>query len=166
MKGTKVLIVLTAVLLISGIAFFAFTIHSRMVTTEYQFQIDAILSAAIVANNGELTADEDKAVIAEYDGKRAAVSPGNYTALSSYLRKDAAAPLTVSIREAKALKLTVCNEAVLYAMPEDDSGDVVLIRLTTQGKTFRIRTDGGNLWENLTACCMKGTYHDDNMPLP
>ena len=166
MKMARILIALTAVLLIGGIAFFAFSVHSRMTSVEYQFQIDAILSAATVANNGETTEDEDKAVIAEYEGQRTVVAPGNYNALSSYLRKDAAVPLAVRIDESRALKLTVCGEDVLYAMPEDERGDVVLIRLITRGKTFQIRTDGGNLWESLKGCCMKGTYHDDNLQLP
>lgn len=166
MKTGRILIALVVLLLVGAIAFFAFSVHSRMTTAEYQFQVDAILSAANVANNGELTAEAGRAVIAEYGGKRAVVAPGNYTALSSYLRKDAAAPLAVRIDEQKALKLTICDRDVLYAAPEGDGGDVVLIRLVTSGKTFQIRTDGGNLWESLKACCLKGTYHDDNLQLP
>ena len=165
MKLSRILIILVAVLLAAGIAFFVFSIHSRMTTSEYQFQVDAILAAAEVANNGETVTDPEKAVIAEYDGSRAVVAPGNYLALSSYLRKDAAMPLSVHIDRQKALKLTVCNEAVLYVMPEGGSGDVILIRLKTQGKTFGMRADGGNLWQSLLTCCMTGTYHDDNLPL-
>ena len=93
------------------------------------------------------------------------VVPGNYTALSSWLRKDAASLPFLSIDKEKALKLTVCNEAVFYAVPDNGSEDVVLIELTTMGRTFRIRTDGGNQWQSLLTCCMKGSYHDDNIPL-
>ena len=51
-------------------------------------------------------------------------------------------------------------------MPEDEKGDVVLIRLTTGGRNFGIRTDGGNQWSSLLRCSLEGTYHDQNIPLP
>ena len=166
MKLIRVMVVFVIVLLVAGIAFLIFSVHSRLNGTEYQFQVDAVLSAASIANGEDpLTADPDKAVIAEYQGKRAVVVPGNYTALSSWLRKDAASLPFLSIDKEKALKLTVCNEAVFYAVPDNGSEDVVLIELTTMGRTFRIRTDGGNQWQSLLTCCMKGSYHDDNIPL-
>ena len=166
MKIVRVLIVFTVLLLVFGIAFLVWSVHSRLTGTEYQFQVDAILSAASVANGEDpLTTDPDKAVIAEYDGQKAVVVPGNYVTLSSYLRKDCANMLFSSLDRDKALKLTVCGEAVIYAAPDGASEDVVLIELTTMGRTFRIRTDGGNQWQSLLSCCMKGTYHDDNIPL-
>jgi hypothetical protein len=166
MKLVRVLIVLTVVLLVCGIAFLVFSIHSRLTCTEYQFQVDAILSAASIASGEDpLTSDPDRAVIAEYGGKRAVVVPGNFKALSSYLRKDAASLPFLSVDREKALKLTVCSEAVIYAVPDSVSEDVVLVELTTMGRTFRIRTDGGNQWQSLLTCCMKGSYHDENIPL-
>ncbi|MBQ3706024.1 MAG: hypothetical protein II888_06170 [Clostridia bacterium] len=165
MKWSRILIVFTAVLLIGGIGMMFFAVYSRMTGMEYQFQVEAVLGAATAANGGQLVTDPEKAVIAEYQGRRAVVAPGNYRALSSYLRKDAAMPLTVSIHEERALKLTVCGEAIVLAEPADEKGDVVLIRLTTGGKTFGMRTDGGNQWASLLKCCMEGTYHDQNQPL-
>ena len=166
MKLIRIMVVFAIVLLVAGIAFLIFSVHSRLNGTEYQFQVDAVLSAASIANGEDpLTTDPDKAVIAEYQGKRAVVVPGNYTALSSWLRKDAASLPFLSIDKENALKLTVCNEAVFYAVPDKGSEDVVLIELTTMGRTFRIRTDGGNQWQSLLTCCMKGSYHDDNIPL-
>lgn len=166
MKLMRIVIIFVILLLVFGIAFLVWTVHSRLQGTEYQFQVDAILTAASVANGEDpLTTDPDKAVIAEYEGQRAVVVPGNYQALSSYLRKDAASMLFSSVNKEKALKLTICNEAVLWLAPQDDSGDVVLIELSTMGQHFRIRTDGGNQWINLLGCCLKGTYHDDNIPL-
>ena len=165
MKWSRILIGLTIVMLVGGIAFFAFAVHSRMTSMEYQFQVDAVLTAAAVANEEQLVTDPQKAVIAEYQGRRVVVAPENYMALSSYLRKDAAMPLNVRIQEENALKLTVCEEAVFLAEPADEKGDVVLIRLTTGGRTFGMRTDGGNQWASLVRCCMEGTYHDKNLPL-
>lgn len=166
MKWSRVAIALTVVMLVCGMVMMVFFVHSRIKGAEYQFQVDAILSAAEVANGGELLPDPDKAVIAEYGGKKAVVAPGNYKALSSYLRKDAAMPPWIRMDEDTALKITVCGEAVFYASPDDTEGDVVLIRLITGGKEFRMRTDGGNQWASLLRCCMEGTYHDANLPVP
>ena len=165
MKVFKALLNLTLVLLLVGIAFLIFSIHSRLTTSEYQFQVDAVLSAALVQNQGEPLTEPDKAVIAEYEGRQVAVAPGNYTSLSFYLRKDAAMPLFLNVDREKALKITVCNEAVFYAVPGNDSGDLVLVRLETGGKVFQMRTDGGNQWPSLLAVCTEGTYHDKNIPL-
>lgn len=166
MKLIHILIILTVLLLVLGIAFLIWSVHSRLKGTEYQFQVEAILSAASIANGEDpLTTDPDKAVIAEYDGRKTVVVPGNYLALSSYLRKDAASMLFFSMDRENAMKLTVCNEAVLYLAPDRSNTDVVFVELTTMGQDFRIRTDGGNQWLNLLACCMKGTYHDSNIPL-
>ena len=166
MKIIRVLIILTVLLLVFGIAFLIWSVHSRLTGTEYQFQVDAILSAASVANGEDpFTTDPDKAVIAEYNGQKTVVVPGNYTALSYWLRKDAVNTLFFSMDREKALKLTVCGEAVLRIAPQDESGDVVLVELTTMGRTFRMRTDGGNQWQSILTCCTKGTYHDENIPL-
>ena len=166
MKIIRILIIFAVLLLIFGIAFLVLSVHSRLKSTEYQFQVDAILSAAMIANGEDpLTTDPEKSVIAEYDGQRAVVVPGNYQALSAYLRKDAASMFFGSVNKEKALKLTVCGEAVLWLAPADNSGDVVLVDLTTMGQHFLMRTDGGNQWSSLVNCCMKGTYHDASIPL-
>ena len=166
MKLGRILIIFVVLILVFGIAFIVYSIHARLNGTEYQFQIDAVLTAASIENQEDpLTTDPAKCVVAEYDGKQYVVVPGNYLALSSYLRKDAASLLLTGPDKSKAVKLTVCDEAVIWAAPEGDSVDVVLVELTTMGKTFRMRTDGGNLWKQLIACCTEGTYHDDNIPL-
>ena len=166
MKTVKIMLIITALLLVGGIAFMIFSVHARLNGTEYQFQVDAILTAASIANEEDpLTTDPEKAVIAEYNGRKAVVVPGNYAALASYLRKDAASLLFASVDHEKALRLTVCDEAVFWIVPQDESGDVVLVELTTMGQRFCIRTDGGNQWTNLLACCTKGTYHEENIPL-
>ena len=63
MKVFKALLILTLVLLLVGIAFLIFSIHSRLTTSEYQFQVDAVLSAALVQNQGEPLTEPDKALI-------------------------------------------------------------------------------------------------------
>ena len=166
MKTARVLIVLAVVLLVSAIVFMIYSVHARLEGSEYRFQVDAVLTAASLANEEDpLTTDPQKAVIAEYGGRRTVVVPDNYMALSSYLRKDAASKLFFSMDRENALTLTVCNEAVFRIAPQDESGDVVLVELTTMGRRFRIRTDGGNQWTSILACCMKGTYHSENIPL-
>ena len=155
MKGFRVFVAITLLLLIAGIGFLVFFIHARMTATEYLFQVDAVLSAASVVNQDQPLTDSDKAVISEYEGQRYVIVPGNYLALSSYLRKDASMPLFLNIDREKALKIT----------PEQDSGDVVLIRLEAGNRVFQMRTDGGNQWSSLLAVCTRGTYHDENIPL-
>ena len=91
------LIIFTIVLLVGGIVFIGYLLRARTQANEYLFQVDAVLSACMVANQGEPLTDADKAVIAEYDGQKAVVVPGNYAALSSYLRKDAVMPLLLQI---------------------------------------------------------------------
>ena len=71
----------------------------------------------------------------------------------------------LSVDPSKALKVTVCDEAVFLVVPQDGTVDRLWITLTTQGKTFRVRADGGNIWPSLLNCCTKGTYHDENLPL-
>lgn len=165
MKGFRFLVIFTVILLVFGIAFLIYSIHARLTASEYQFQVDAVLSAATVANRGEPLTETDMAVIAEYDGQRTVITPGNYAALSFYLRKDAVMPLFLNIDRERALKITVCDEAVIYAVPANPGGDIVLIRLETGGNVFRMRTDGGNQWDSLLAVCTRGTYHDENIPL-
>ena len=165
MKGFRILVIAAVLLLVAGIAFIVFSVHSRLTASEYQFQVDAILYAATVANRGEPVTEPGQAVISEYEGKKTVIVPGNYTALSSYLRKDAAMPPFLSVDQSRALKITVCEEAVFYAVPADESGDVVLVRLESGGKVFQMRTDGGNQWKSLLNCCTRGTYHDENSPL-
>ena len=165
MKVFKILVILTVLLLVAGIALLVFSIHTRLTTSEYQFQVDAVLAAASVANQGEPLTDPDKAVISEYNGKQTVIVPGNYTALSYYLRKDAYTRPFLNVDKQNALKITVCDDAVFYAVPADESGDKVQIRLETNGNVFQMHTDGGNQWASLLECCTKGTYHDDNIPL-
>ena len=165
MKVFKILVILTVLLLVAGIALLVFSIHTRLTTSEYQFQVDAVLAAASVANQGEPLTDPDKAVISEYNGKQTVIVPGNYTALSYYLRKDAYTRPFLNVDKQNALKITVCDESVFYLVPEQDSGDVVLIRLEAGNRVFQMRTDGGNQWSSLLAVCTRGTYHDENIPL-
>ncbi|MBR6706870.1 MAG: hypothetical protein IKI84_09350 [Clostridia bacterium] len=166
MKWFTKAVTITAILaLVVGIAGIVYAVHARMASAEYQFQIDAVLSAASIANEGKAVTDADRAVIAEYQGGRAVVVPGNYKALSYYLRMDAMMPPWGNVKEDQCLKITVCGEAVILVMPDKGSDDNILIRMTTGGKTFLMKAHGGNLWTNLLACAMQGTYHDSNIPL-
>ncbi len=161
----RLMLMLVVLLLVAGIAGIIFLVRARMDTNEYLFQVDAILAAARVANGGEALEDPARAVIAEYGGRRSLIVPGNYQALASYLKRDPAHPLLASIREEEALKITFCAGATLLAVPEGDSMDQVLVRLITGNRTLTMHLRGGNLWINLLACAMEGTYHDENLSL-
>ena len=166
MKIARILIIFTVVLLILGIAFLILSVHTRLKGTEYQFQVDAVLAAASIANEEDpLTTDPAISVTAEYEGRKTVVVPGNYIALSAWLRKDAASMLFFSMDREKALKLTVCDIATFFIAPQGSSEDVVLVEMITKDQTFRMRTDGGNQWKSILTCCMEGTYHDNNIPL-
>ena len=166
MKIGRIVIIFVVLLLVGGIAFMIYSINSRLQTQEYMFQIDAVFTAAEIASGEDpLTTDPGKAVTAEYEGRKVVVVPGNFLALTSYLRKDAAAKLFPSVDKEKALKLTVCDVAEIWVMPKSGDGDVVYIDMNAGGRSFHVRTDGGNQWKQLLACCMTGTYHDSNIPL-
>ena len=165
MKLYRFLIAAVAILLVGGIVFFAWCVHARMVKMEYEFEVDAVLAACSVANGGEPVTDPTLAVVSSFDGQRHVIVPGNYKALSSWLRKDAAAvpSLFFRIERETALNIVFCSEARLWAEPREN-GDVVMVLLETGGKSYYIRTDGGNQWKSLLGCATEGTYHDDNLP--
>lgn len=165
MKAFRILLIVTIFLLVAGIGFLIFSIHARLTTSEYMFQVDAVLSAASIANQNEPLTETDKAVIADYEGRRTVIVPGNYKALSSYLRKDAYLQPLQHIDKKNALKITVCDEAIFYIVPKNGDPDKVYVLLETNGRSFRMHASGGNQWSSLLAVCTKGTYHDDNIPL-
>ena len=117
MKVFRFLVIFTAILLVFGIAFLIYSVHAQLTASEYQFQVDAVLSAAAVANQGESLTEPDKAVISEYEGQRTVIVPGNYTALSFYLRKDAAMPLFLNVDREKALKMLLREKSRKNWMP-------------------------------------------------
>ncbi len=162
---TRAITIAAILVLILGTAGIIYAVRARMVSAEYQFQVDAVLAAAAVANEGKETTEADRAVVAEYQGKRAVVVPGNYKALSYYLRMDAMMPPWGNVKEDQCLKITVCGEDDIFVMPAKGSADIILIRMTTGGKTFSMRARGGNLWTSLLSCAINGTYHDSNIPL-
>ena len=73
----KLFVVLALLLLVLSMFFFGYMVHARLKGNEYQFQIDAMLYAAAIANQGELTAEPDRAVIAVYQGKTTVIHPDN-----------------------------------------------------------------------------------------
>ena len=158
-------IILTVIVLLGGIAFLIFAVHSRKRTFEYLFQVDAVMTAATVANNGELIQDPALSVVSEWQGERWYVHPANYTAISSYIKRDAAMPLFFHMNEDEVLTITCCNDAVFRIAPSNDEGDAVDIELKTGGQTFRIHARGGILWPALLECSTRGTYHDQNLPV-
>lgn len=162
---SRFFIILTVLILVLGIAFMVFLIHARRRGFDYQFQVDAVLAAAAVANENTLTEDPARSVVSSWQGKKWIVSPNNYSALSAYLRRDAAMPLFMRIDPEKALTITCCGDSVFRVQPEDESGESVLIELKSGGETFRMHARGGLLWKGLLEAATKGTYHDENLSL-
>jgi len=162
---TKILIGLVILFILSGIGLMIYAINARMQGTEYQFQVEAVLSAAAMANADEVHMTGSRTVIAEYQGERVLINPANYKALSSYLRKDAAMPLFSRVDKSKALHLTILDIAEAYVMPQDEQGDRICISFTSSGRSFTMSARGGNLWSSLLSCSMKGTWAGDNYPL-
>ena len=162
---SKFLIALAVVLLLGSILFFVYLLNARMQATEYRFQIDSLLAAAELANEGQTQTDPGKAVIAEYDGRRMLVVPGNYTALAYYLERDAVSPLFGRPDPKSSLHITILDLAELYVTPTGKAGDQVLISLKGQDRNIVVHVRGGHEWAQLLECCMEGTYHDSNIPL-
>ena len=165
-KGVRVALILVIVLLVGGVAGMIFAVNSRMQTNEYLFRIEAAFSAATVANGGEPLTDPEVSIVSEWEQQRWTVVPGNYKALLAWLKREPGRPIFFSMDTSRALKLVFCDSDVLYAAPANDSGEQVLIQLETGGQTFRMRIHGGKLWDSLLAAATRGTYHDDNLPLP
>ncbi|MBR4210721.1 MAG: hypothetical protein IKQ96_11005 [Lachnospiraceae bacterium] len=110
--------------------------------------------------------DLSKAIVAEYKGTRTFIVPGNYRALLYYLELDPAMTLFRRPKRSEAIRIDICGIATVYAAPLNASGERVLVELQVDGKTFVMQVHGYEHWEKLLACCTKGTYHDENVPLP
>ena len=123
-----------------------------------------------VAGDAEATEfvlpDLSKAIVAEYQGTRTFIVPGNYRALLYYLELDPAMTLFRRPKRSEAIRIDICGIATVYAAPLNASGERVLVELQVDGKTFVMQVHGYEHWEKLLACCTKGTYHDENVPLP
>ncbi len=159
-------IILTVLLLIIGIAAMIFLVHSRKVTDEYKFQVEYIFLLASVANEETLTTDPALSVITSWEGKEWAVSPMNYKALLSYLRRDAAMPLLMPrIDPDHCLTIRCCDEAVFRVVPENDSGNSILVELSTDNQVFRMRASGGLLWKGLLEYGTEGPLRERNLLL-
>lgn len=126
--------------------------------------------AGDVAGGAEATEfvlpDLSKAIVAEYKGTRTFIVPGNYRALLYYLELDPAMTLFRRPKRSEAIRIDICGIATVYAAPLNASGERVLVELQVDGKTFVMQVHGYEHWEKLLACCTKGTYHDENVPLP
>ena len=122
-----------------------------------------------VAGDAEATEfvlpDLSKAIVAEYQGTRTFIVPGNYRALLYYLELDPAMTLFRRPKRSEAIRIDICGIATVYAAPLNASGERVLVELQVDGKTFVMQVHGYEHWEKLLACCTKGTYHDENVPL-
>ncbi len=162
---TKLIFVLVAVLLLGSVFGFIFILRARTQATEYRFQIDALLQAALIANEEQPLTDADKAVVAEYGGQRTVVVPGNYAALAYYLERDAVSPPWGRPDPDRSLHIRICDLAELYVSPADKTGEKVLIWLKEPERSIVVHVRGGNQWQSLLDCCMTGTYHDANIPL-
>lgn len=163
---SRFFIILTVLILVVAIALMIFAVHSRKRTEEYKFQVEAIFSLAAAANDNTLLKDPDLSVVTSWEGRKWVVSPENYMALVSYLRRDAGMPLFMPrIDPDRCLTVTVCGEAVFRVIPENDSGESILIELETGSQTFRMHAKGGLLWNGLLDYSTEGPLRQRNLTL-
>ena len=159
----KLIIGLAILFLVGGIAFFGWTVRARQNLNEYRFQVEAMISATLVACGGEAVTDPSRSVVSEYEGRGYAVHPGNFKMLSFYLQENVSPAPFTGTSGTDPLRLTFCGESRILAERRD--ADRVLIQLETGDRTFRVQVRGGGLWEKLRKCCQEGTYQAENLSL-
>lgn len=153
--------VLTLVFVIAG---FGYVIKAKFTMNEYVLQLGAAFNAATIVNAEVTHTDEDQAVIASYEGRRAVIVPENYKALQSYLRRDYAMPLYARVDREKALHVSICAQSHLYIVSDPD-GQGATILMESAGDTYTMHVTGGDLWDKIEEICLEGRSKYPNIPL-
>ena len=160
----KGMIFITAAVLAFMIGGMVYLVKARYAMNDYVVQLGHSFNAAMLVNAEETFTEEEKAVIAEYQGERAVIVPENYKALQSYLRRDSAMPLISLFRRGEALHISFCGENHLYVQGDRD-GQGAKILFECGKKTFRMHVSGGDLWQKIVDLSMKGWGQTPNLPL-
>ena len=82
----KALIIAAVTTLVIYIGGMIYVVRAKYSMNDYVVHLGAAFNAATIVNATETYTDEERAVIAEYEGRRAVIIPENYKPLQSYLR--------------------------------------------------------------------------------
>ena len=141
-----------------------YVVKAKYALNDYTMQVGFGFNAAMMVNAEETYTDADKAVIAEYEGKRVVIAPENYKAVQSCLLRQAAMPLFGRVRHEGALRITLCGETEVYVQPDQD-GEGFTAEWISDSERFVMHAAGGNHWQRLVTLCLEGTAKSPNIEL-
>ena len=141
-----------------------YVVKAKYALNDYTMQLGLGFNAAMMVNAEETHTDTDKAVIAEYAGKRVVIAPENYKAVQSCLLRQAAMPLFGRVRHEGALRISVCGEAEGFIQPDAD-GEGFTVEWKTDDDRFVMHASGGSHWERLLKLCLEGSAQAENIEL-
>ena len=141
-----------------------YVVRTKYALTDYTMQVGFGFNAAMMVNAEETHTDADKAVIAQYEGKRVVIVPENYKAVQSCLLRQAAMPLFGRVKREGALRITLCGETEVYVQPDKD-GEGFTAEWIAQDERFVMHAAGGNHWQRLLTLCLEGTAKSPNIAL-
>ena len=160
----KVLAVIAILTLVATMGGMVYVVKAKLAVNEYTLQLGANFNAAMMVNATETYTDADRAVIAEYEGRRVVIVPENYRQVISCLSRQAAMPLLAFVDREEALHISLCGASDLYAQPDKD-GEGFTVEWLLSGKRFVMHTSGGNHWERLLQYCLDGAKKSPNIEL-
>lgn len=141
-----------------------YVVKAKYALNDYTMQLGLGFNAAMMVNAEETHTDADKAVIAEYAGKRVVIAPENYKAVQSCLLRQAAMPLFGRVRHEGALRITLCGETEVYVQPDKD-GEGFTAEWISDSERFVMHAAGGSHWERLLKLCLEGSAQAENIEL-
>lgn len=141
-----------------------YVVKAKYALNDYTMQVGFGFNAAMMVNAEETHTDADKAVIAQYEGKRVVIVPENYKAVQSCLLRQAAMPLFGRVKHEGALRITLCGETEVYVQSDKD-GEGVTAEWIAQDERFVMHAAGGNHWQRLLTLCLEGTAKSPNIEL-
>ena len=141
-----------------------YVVKAKYTLNDYTLQLGLGFNAAMMVNAEETHTDADKAVIAEYEGKRVVIAPENYKAVQSCLLRQAAMPLFGRLRREGALCISVCGTSEMHVQPDDD-GEGFTVEWKSDDDRFVMHASGGGHWSRLLKLCMEGSTQTPNIEL-
>ena len=148
-------------LLIGGMVY---VVRAKYALNDYTMQLGLGFNAAMMVNAEETYTDADKAVIAEYEGKRVVIAPENYKAVQSCLLRQAAMPLFGRVAREGALRISLCGEAEAFVQPDKD-GEGFTVDWRSGDKRLIMHAAGGSHWQRLLTLCLEGATKSPNIEL-
>ena len=122
-----------------------YVVKAKYALNDYTMQVGFGFNAAMMVNAEETHMDADKAVIAQYEGKRVVIVPENYKAVQSCLLRQAAMPLFGRVRH--------------------QDGEGFTAEWIAKDERCVMHAAGGNHWQRLLTLCLEGTAKSPNIAL-